>query len=102
MTNVERDVQQQAQGLIEWAASLGVIVTITQVPREPLRMGNHRTVVAVRPVIDHVLEAARRGGYKVGPKCAHCGQRAGGQPCDWIECAALTPADHPSILAGAE
>jgi hypothetical protein len=74
--------------------ALGLVVTVENTPLLPLAMGNHAPLITVRRAIDHVLEAAKRGGYEIGPKCAHCGRRAGQEPCDWIECAALSPAQE--------
>jgi hypothetical protein len=71
--------------------ALGIIATVENAPLLPLAMGNHEPLIVVRRAIDHALEAAKRGGYEIGPKCAHCGRRAGQEPCDWIECAALSP-----------
>lgn len=69
--------------------ALGLVATVDLVPLAPLAMGNYAPRATVRRVIDHNLEAAKRGGYEIGPKCEHCGRRAGQEPCDWVECAAL-------------
>lgn len=76
--------------------TLGLVVTVDLVPLRPLAMGNYEPRLHVRKAIDHQLEAAKRGGYAIGPKCLNCGRRAGQEPCDWTECAALSPvgADH--------
>lgn len=70
--------------------TLNLVATVDQVPLVPLAMGHYEPRITVRRAIDHNLEAAKRGGYELGPKCEHCGRRAGQEPCDWIECAALT------------
>jgi hypothetical protein len=35
--------------MVEAADRLGLVVTVSQVPRAPLAMGNYDTVVSVRP-----------------------------------------------------
>ena len=42
-------IRQQAEGLVANAARLGFVITIEQQPLRPLAMGNHETVVSVRP-----------------------------------------------------
>jgi len=37
-----------AQELVDYAEKHGVLITITQVPRQPLAMGNYETVVSTR------------------------------------------------------
>ncbi len=45
----KRMIQTAAQDLVARAARLGVVLTIEQVAMPPLAMGNHTTVVSVRP-----------------------------------------------------
>ena len=43
------DVERAAQRLVQEAERLGVLLTVEQVPLQPLAMGHHKTVVGVRP-----------------------------------------------------
>lgn len=43
------DIEQAAHILIGVAIDVGVVLTIEQVPLEPFAMGNHKTVISVRP-----------------------------------------------------
>ena len=43
------DVERAAQRLVQEAERLGVVLTVEQVPLQPLAMGNYETVVGVRP-----------------------------------------------------
>lgn len=42
------DLQACAEALVSRAAELGQVLTVEQVPTQPLRMGGHRTVVSIR------------------------------------------------------
>jgi len=42
------DIAPVAAGLVAEAVRLGVVLTVEQVPRRPLAMGRHDTVVSVR------------------------------------------------------
>jgi hypothetical protein len=42
-------IKAVARDLVARSAALGYVVTIEQVPRTPLAMGNYETVVSVRP-----------------------------------------------------
>lgn len=77
------------RNMVEDAARLfDLVITVEQVPLEPLAMGHYKTVVSVRRAIDHVGEAAKRGGYEI---CAHCKRAAGQGCCDWAECDGHSP-----------
>lgn len=43
------DVERAAQRLVQEAERLGVVLTVEQVPPQPLAMGHYKTVVGVRP-----------------------------------------------------
>ncbi len=43
------DVERAAQRLVQEAERLGVVLTIEQVPLQPLAMGNYKSIVGVRP-----------------------------------------------------
>jgi hypothetical protein len=42
-------IRAYAQHLVQRAAVYGLVVTIEQVPRQPLAMGNYESVITVRP-----------------------------------------------------
>lgn len=41
-------IQREAERLVYVAARYGIVLTVEQVPRTPLAMGNHATVVSTR------------------------------------------------------
>lgn len=41
--------KRAAQRLVQEAERLGVVLTVEQVPLQPLAMGHYKTVVGVRP-----------------------------------------------------
>lgn len=41
--------KKQAQDLVNKAAEAGVVITVTQVPMKPLRMGNYVSIAETRP-----------------------------------------------------
>jgi hypothetical protein len=43
------DVERAAQRLVQEAERLGVVLTIEQVPLQPLAMGHYTTVVSAQP-----------------------------------------------------
>lgn len=43
------DVEKAAQRLVQEAERLGVVLTVEQVPLQPLAMGHYETIVGVRP-----------------------------------------------------
>lgn len=45
----QADVERAAQRLVQEAERLGIVLTVEQVPLQPLAMGHHQTVVSVRP-----------------------------------------------------
>ena len=46
------DILAKAQELVAYAERMGVVLTVEQVPLQPLAMGNYRTEVSVRPARD--------------------------------------------------
>ena len=42
-------MERAAQRLVQEAERLGVVLTIEQVPLQPLAMGNYKSIVGVRP-----------------------------------------------------
>lgn len=43
--------KREVQTLVKFLLEQGVVVTVTQVPCKPLAMGNYRTAVEVRAVV---------------------------------------------------
>lgn len=46
---VVQELQRQLNTLIQTAERLGIVLTIDNVPQQPLAMGNHQMVGRVRP-----------------------------------------------------
>lgn len=62
--NDEQDwAVQVLQQALQNATLAGLVVTVEQVALWPWAMGRADTLLSVRPVIDHVGEAALLGGY---------------------------------------
>lgn len=47
-------IEAAARALVERAAKAGTVLTIGQVARKPLKMGNYDSVVQVRKIVKHV------------------------------------------------
>ena len=63
MGSKEADVVESLEYWLGVAEQKGLIVTVERVARAPLAMGNADTVMTVRREVNHVGEAAVRGGY---------------------------------------
>lgn len=48
-------IESMAEDLVRQATALGMVITITQVPQQPLAMGNYTTHVTVRPRLERHL-----------------------------------------------
>lgn len=46
---IPADIKAEAEALVAKAAKWGLVLTVEQVPLQPLAMGNYETVVSVRP-----------------------------------------------------
>lgn len=44
--------EEDARKLVERARHCGLVITVSQIPKTPLAMGNHETVVGVRAALN--------------------------------------------------
>lgn len=65
LSKQEQTILAQLRSWIVAADNLGLVVTVEQMARTPLAMGNADTRISVRRKVDHRAEAAKRGGYEL-------------------------------------